>query len=177
MSLRIIAIPIAASLVLLLAACASVQPKEFPTPSPQAAAAAPAPQPQATPVAPRSVAMNPLHEPNSILAKRSVYYDYDEYDIKLEFRPLLEAHAGYLRDHAEATVRIEGNADERGSREYNLALGQRRADGAKMALVLLGVPDQRIETTSWGEEKPRATGQDEASWAQNRRSDTVYTHE
>jgi peptidoglycan-associated lipoprotein len=177
MNHRIMPIPIAASLTLLLAACASVQPKESPTSSPQAVAPAATPQHRATPVAPRPVAMNPLHEPDSILAKRSIYYDYDKYDIKPEFRPLLEAHAGYLRDHAGATVRVEGNADERGSREYNLALAQRRADGEKKALVLLGVPDQRIETTSWGMEKPRATGHDEASWAQNRRSDTVYTHE
>ena len=74
-------------------------------------------------------------------------------------------------------IRVEGNCDERGSREYNLALGQRRADSLRKAMVLLGVSDKRIETISWGEEKPRALGHDEAAWAQNRRDDIIYTHE
>src|SRR5579859_5543768 len=117
---------IASSLALLLGACASQQTAETPQPAPAPQAAAPAPETQ--PVAPAQAAGNPLHDPNSILAKRSVYYDFDKSNIKSEYRPLVEAHAGYLTGHASATVRIEGNCDERGSREYNLALGQRRAD-------------------------------------------------
>ncbi len=171
------AILITSALFLLLGACASQQAAQAPqsSPAPQSTAQSPATQTQ--PVTPQSVAMNPLHDPNSTLAKRSVYYDFDKSDLKPEYRPLVEAHSGYMREHAAATVRIEGNCDERGSREYNLALGQRRADGVKKALELLGVPDQRIETTSWGEEKPKAAGHDEAAWAQNRRSDIIYTHE
>jgi peptidoglycan-associated lipoprotein len=161
-----------ASSIVVLGACAGQQTKEEAQPA-QPAAGAAGQQPQAGAVSSGGVAMNP----NSILAKRSVYYDFDRSEIKAEYRPMIEAHAGYLRDHAQATVRIEGNCDERGSREYNLALGQRRADGVRKALALLGVADSRIETVSWGEEKPRAQGHDEQAWAQNRRSDIIYTHE
>ena len=107
-------------------------------------------------------------------AQRTVYYDFDRADIKPEFRPAVEAHARYLRDNADARVTIEGNGDERGSREYNLALGQKRAEGVRQTLRLLGATDQQIEAVSYGEEKPKALGHDEASWVQNRRSDFVY---
>lgn len=178
MNLRTFAVPVAASLALLLGACASQQAKESSTSGAQpGSSSAGAQAPQAGAVGSQAVGANPLHDPNSILAKRSIYYDFDKSEIKSEYRGLVEAHAGYLRGHGQAAVRIEGNCDERGSREYNLALGQRRADGVKKALELLGVADQRIETTSWGEEKPKATGHDEAAWAQNRRSDIIYTHE
>jgi peptidoglycan-associated lipoprotein len=181
MRMKTPAILIASSFALLLGACASQQTEEAPqpAPAPQAAAPAPAPAPapMAQPVEQPKMAMNPLHDPNSILAKRSVYFDFDKSNIKSEFEPLVEAHAGYMTSHASATVRIEGNCDERGSREYNLALGQRRADSVRRAMVLLGVSDQRIETISWGEEKPRAMGHNEAAWSQNRRSDIIYTHE
>ena len=108
------------------------------------------------------------------VAKRSVYHDYDQSDLKPEQRTTVEANAAYLREHPDLKVRIEGNADERGSREYNLALGQRRSEGVKKMLTLLGVTERQVEATSFGEEKPRALGHDEASWAQNRRSDIVY---
>ncbi|MGA7986177.1 MAG: peptidoglycan-associated lipoprotein Pal [Burkholderiales bacterium] len=171
------AILIASSFALLLGACASQQAAEAPQPAPQASTPAPAPAPQAQAVEQPSMAMNPLHDPNSILAKRSVYFDFDKSNIKSEFNPLVEAHAGYMTGHASATIRIEGNCDDRGSREYNLALGQRRADSLRKAMVLLGVSDTRIETISWGEEKPRAMGHNEAAWSQNRRDDIIYTHE
>jgi len=171
------AILIASSFALLLGACASQQSAESPQPAPAPQSSAPAPAPQAQPVEQPAMAMNPLHDPNSILAKRSVYFDFDKSNIKPEFNPLVEAHAGYMTGHASATIRIEGNCDERGSREYNLALGQRRADSLRKAMVLLGVSDQRIETVSWGKEKPRAPGHNEAAWAQNRRDDIIYTHE
>jgi len=103
-----------------------------------------------------------------------VYYDLDRYDIKPEFRAAIEAHARYLREHPDQRLTIEGNGDERGSREYNLALGQRRAEGVRHILRVSGVGARQMEAVSFGEEKPKASGHDEASWAQNRRSDLVY---
>jgi len=118
-----------------------------------------------------------LKETGSLLGKRSVYYDYNSYAIKEEFVPTVEAHAGFLTAHPDLKIVVQGNCDDRGSREYNLALGQRRADSVKRAMVLLGVNDKQIETVSFGAEKPVAFGQDETSWAQNRRSDIVYPGE
>ena len=115
-----------------------------------------------------------LKDPASPLAKRSVYYDFDMYSIREEFQPSIEAHGKFLVEHKELRVRVEGNCDERGSREYNLALGQRRADAVKRALTLLGVTPKQIETVSFGSEKPKATGSNEEAWAENRRSDIVY---
>jgi peptidoglycan-associated lipoprotein len=115
-----------------------------------------------------------LKDPASPLSKRSIYYDFDMYNIRDEFQSIVETHAKFLLEHRDLKVRVEGNCDERGSREYNLALGQRRADSVKRALTLLGVPARQIETVSFGAEKPRAPGHDEESWAENRRSDIVY---
>jgi peptidoglycan-associated lipoprotein len=123
------------------------------------------------------IEVNPLTDPNNILSKRSVYFDFDKYLVKQEYRALVEAHAKYLQSHPEKSIRIEGNADDRGSREYNLALGQKRAVAVKSLANLLGVPDKQIETISYGEEKPKATGEDEASWVENRRADIVYSGE
>jgi peptidoglycan-associated lipoprotein len=103
--------------------------------------------------------------------KRSVYFEYDKYDIKPEYRSLLESHARWLKANPTAKLVVEGNADERGSREYNVALGQRRAESVTKMLVLLGAKPDQIEAVSWGEEKPRGTGHDEKSWSENRRSD------
>ena len=118
-----------------------------------------------------------LKEPGSPLAKRSIFYDYNRYEIKEEFVPVIDAHAKFLMDHAELKIAVQGNCDDRGSREYNLALGQRRADSVKRAMVLSGVGDKQIETVSFGAEKPVALGQDEESWAKNRRADIVYPNE
>jgi len=115
-----------------------------------------------------------LKDPASPLSKRSVYYDFDMYNIREEFQAMVEAHGKFLLENEQLRVRIEGNCDERGSREYNLALGQRRADAVKRAFTLLGVPASRIETVSFGAEKPRAAGSNEEAWAENRRSDIVY---
>ena len=115
-----------------------------------------------------------LKDPASPLSKRSVYYGFDMYNIADEYQPLIEAHARLLRENKDLRVRIEGNCDERGSREYNLALGQRRADAVRRALTLLGVPERQIETVSFGSEKPKAEGSTEEAWAENRRSDLVY---
>ena len=115
-----------------------------------------------------------LRDPNNILSKRSVYFDYDSNVVKDEFRPLVTAHARYLQQNAKAKMRIEGNADDRGSREYNLALGQRRADAVKQMLQLLGARADQIEAVSFGEEKPKCKDAAEACWAQNRRGDIAY---
>ena len=103
--------------------------------------------------------------------KRSVYYEFDKFDIKPEYRPLLESHARWLKANPKAKLVIEGNADERGSREYNVALGQRRAESVTKMLVLMGARADQIEAVSWGEEKPRATGHDDGAWSENRRAD------
>lgn len=132
----------------------------------------------ATPVAPKAQQeMNPLKDPNNILSKRSVFYDFDKFEVKDEYRPILQAHARYLSQHPDAKVLIQGNADERGSREYNIALGQKRADGVKKLLILMGVQEKQIEAVSLGEEKPRCTESTEECWAQNRRSDILYKGE
>ena len=120
---------------------------------------------------------NELTDPNSALSKRSVYFEFDSNAVTDEYRGLVTAHSRYMADKRESRIRIEGNCDERGSREYNLALGQRRAEAVKKVMTVLGVSDGRIETTSYGEEKPVAMGHDEASWAQNRRADIKYSGE
>jgi peptidoglycan-associated lipoprotein len=120
---------------------------------------------------------NPLRDPANILSKRSVFFDFDSFVVKDEFRPLVEAHARYLQQNRSARITVQGNTDERGSREYNIALGQRRADAVKRMMTLTGAQDAQIETVSFGKEKPRAAGHDEASWAQNRRGDIVYAGE
>ena len=103
--------------------------------------------------------------------KRSVYYEYDKYDVKAEYRALLESHARWLKANPQARLTVEGNCDEHGSREYNLALGQRRAESVTKMLVLMGAKPEQIEAVSFGEEKPRAAGHDDKSWSENRRSD------
>ncbi len=118
-----------------------------------------------------------LKETGSLLLKRSIYYEYDRYDIQEEYVPVIEAHAKILMAHPDLKIVVQGNCDDRGSREYNLALGHRRAESVKRAMALLGVNDKQIESVSFGAEKPVAFGQDEESWAKNRRSDIVYPKE
>jgi peptidoglycan-associated lipoprotein len=153
----------------LLVACASEKPKEpeaAPAPVVENAAPAPAPAPV--------VAVDPLNDPTSILAKRSVYFPFDVSAVQEDDKALVEAHAKYLSDHPDRKVRVEGNCDERGSSEYNLALGQRRADSVKKMLILGGAKASQIETISYGKEKPVCTEHNEACWKQNRRSDIKY---
>ena len=122
-------------------------------------------------------ATSPLRDPNNILSKRSVYFDYDSFVVKDEYKPVVEAHARWLQGHADARMTIQGNTDERGSSEYNIALGQKRADALKRMMVLLGARDNQIETVSFGKEKPKNPGHDESAWAENRRDDIVYAGE
>ena len=105
---------------------------------------------------------------------RSVYYAYDQSEITPESRKVIEANAEYLRQNPKVKVVVEGNADERGSAEYNVALGQRRADGVSKIMTLLGINSDRIESVSLGKEKPKVIGHDESAWSQNRRSDIVF---
>ena len=163
--------------IVLLAACQSTPEapapagveERAPTPS-----APPPSRPSVQPVKPPAISVNPLKDPNNILSKRSVYFDFDSYSVKDEYQPLLQQHAQYLKSHPQRHVLIQGNTDERGTSEYNLALGQKRAEAVRRAMSLMGVPDQQMEAVSLGKEKPLATGHDEASWAQNRRADLVY---
>lgn len=105
---------------------------------------------------------------------RSVFFEFDKSALSAEDRKVVEANAQYLKDHPDVKARVEGNTDERGSKEYNLALGQRRAESVTKVMKLLGVGDQRLEAVSYGEEKPRVQGHDEQAWSQNRRSDISY---
>ena len=121
--------------------------------------------------------MAELTNPDSPLSKRSVYFDFDSFVLRPEFQPLAEVHARFLLANPDVRMLIQGNADERGSREYNLALGQKRADALRRGLTLQGVPEDQIESVSLGEEKPRCTDASEGCWAENRRADMLYTGE
>ena len=166
---------LSALLVSLLAACGSQPVKEEAKPAPvaeKAPEAAPAPKAET-----QAVAIDPLKDPSNILSHRSVYYDFDKSIVKDEYKPMVEAHAAYLVSHSSAKTTLQGNCDERGSREYNLALGQRRADSVKKLMEAAGVPASQVSTVSFGSEKPRAQGHNEEAWAQNRRTDIVYQGE
>ena len=115
-----------------------------------------------------------LSDPKSILSKRSIYFDLDKYDVKPEFQDLVAAHAKYLVANRGFKVLIQGNTDERGSREYNLSLGQKRSDAVKRSLIMLGAKEDQVESVSLGEEKPKNPGHDEAAWSENRRADILY---
>ena len=105
---------------------------------------------------------------------RVVYFDYDSVTIRPEFQSLIESHARFLRANSTRRIAVEGHTDERGGREYNLALGQRRAEAVRRALTLLGVPDAQVEAVSFGKEKPADAGANEAAWSKNRRAEINY---
>ena len=186
MSIRIPSVLLLAAAVAVLAACSSA-----PTTEQEPAAVEerkPAPGADSQPVgkggvasvdltAGKKPASSLLTDPNSPLSKRSIFYDLDKYDVKDDYKALVEAHARFLRDNPKMKMLIQGNTDERGSREYNLALGQKRSDGVKRMLMLLGAKEDQIESVSLGEEKPRAQGSSEDAWSQNRRSDMLYSGE
>lgn len=172
------------SILTLLAGCSSPPTKEQPgaavedrTTKPQEVVREPVKPATTQPVKEAPVTGNPLKDPGNILSQRSVFFDYDSNLVKDEFKPLVTAHARYLQQNQKATMRVEGNADDRGSREYNLALGQRRAEAVKQMMQLLGARADQIESVSFGEEKPRCTDQSESCWSQNRRGDIVYKGE
>ena len=114
-------------------------------------------------------------DPNSpISQQRSVYFTYDNDALRAQDKAVVELQGRFLSEHPDVHVTVAGNTDERGGSEYNLALGQRRAQSVKNALGLLGVKDAQVEATSYGKEKPKAAGHDEAAWQQNRRADFLY---
>jgi len=158
------------AVALALVACAGSQPA--PTP---AAEAKPAAQ-QAPPPAPPAAAPAPAEAPPPPVAQLepvSIYFEFDSADVVGDARTALLKLSGQAQTRRDVDLRIEGNCDERGTTEYNLALGQRRADAAKAYLVRLGVDGSRITTISNGKEKPRAPGHDEQSWSENRRADVI----
>jgi len=182
--MRQIAIATLSTASLFLAACATTTP-DSPAPV-DTPGGKPAPgQVQTQPVTPVDVTGKPgatpsssaLKDPKSILSQRSIFYELDKFDVKDEYRALVEAHARYLRDNPSARMLIQGNTDERGSREYNVGLGQRRSDGVKRMMTLLGARDNQVESVSLGEEKPQDAGRSEAAWSKNRRSDILYSGE
>ncbi len=125
----------------------------------------------------KTPARAPHTDPGNILSRRSIYYDLDQYTVKDQYRELVEAHAKYLRANPQLKMLVQGHTDERGSREYNIGLGQRRSDGVKKMMTLLGAREDQIESVSLGEEKPADPGHDEAAWSKNRRSDILYSGE
>lgn len=123
-----------------------------------------------------STASLPSHlDPNSFISsQRSVYFDFDDFSVKSEFTGLLDRHGKYLASQPTLRIKVEGNADARGSAEYNLALGQKRAEAVMRALTVYGVRESQMEAVSWGEERPKASGQGDSVWSQNRRADLSY---
>lgn len=176
---RLLRLAPAFAVAALLGACASTPvsaPVAPPAPTPVPAPAAPAPAPMAHPVAAPAAPETPawLDPSNPVARQRSVFFDFDESLIREQDRPVVELQGRFLAAHPAVHVRVEGNTDERGGSEYNLALGQRRAEAVAKALELMGVKAGQVEAVSFGKERPRATGHDEASWAQNRRADVAY---
>ena len=116
----------------------------------------------------------PWNDPSSPLFQRSVYFDFNEYTVQTKYQKQLSAHASFLKANPKQKIIIQGNTDDRGTAEYNLALGQRRSDAVRKSLNLMGVSDDQMEAVSFGKEKPKAEGDTEAAWAENRRADIVY---
>jgi len=160
----------------LLSACSSTKLAETPKVEERPVAVAQPPAEDHSrdvkPVVTESV--DPLNDPKGVLANRSVYFDFDSYTVRDDGKAVVENHSGYLNKNKSRKVLIQGNTDERGGSEYNLALGQKRAEAVRKAMVTLGVADSQLEAVSLGKEKPKAQGHDEAAWAENRRADIVY---
>ncbi len=177
-----ILVPLLAAAVLLLPACSKEAPPA-PAPPPPAVQPAPAPAPPPEPEPPAAgeweetqpveQSFLSAEEINARRLLKTIYFDFDRAEIRPDQRATLQANAAWLRDHPDVKILIEGHCDERGTREYNLALGDRRAKAARDYLISLGVADERIETISYGEERPVAQGHDEEAWAQNRRAEFV----
>ncbi len=119
-------------------------------------------------------ASQPWNDPKSPLFQRSIYFDFDEFTIKPQYQNMLQAGAAFLKQNPQQKIMIQGNTDDRGTAEYNLALGQRRSDAVRRAFAALGVPDGQMEAVSLGKEKPKSEGNNEAAWAENRRADIIY---
>lgn len=168
---------ITAATISILAGCASTTPATDAAPQTQ-----PAPD-KLPPVAVPAPPVKPgddlaaVRDPNNPLSKRSVFFDFDDFTVKQQYYGLIDLHGKFLAGKPKAKVMVQGHADERGSHEYNLALGQKRAEAVRRALIAKGTADAQLEAVSFGEEKPRAQGHDEAAWSQNRRVDLAYPGE
>jgi peptidoglycan-associated lipoprotein len=173
MKITRLVLPLALSAI---AGCSSTKLAE-PASTARAATLTPMATAAATPAAQstvRTVTLHPLDDPKSALVKRTVYFDFDSFVIRDDDRPVIDSHSKYLAGSRSAKVRVEGSTDERGGREYNLALGQRRAETVLKSLQLLGAPAAEMEAISYGKEKPAEIGHDEAAWAKNRRAELNY---
>lgn len=170
-ALRFIAL---AMLVAFLAACArETTPEAPPEPTPPPAPDRPVETDRLDPrdfTDPRN-----LDNPDSLLNQRIIYFEFDRSDVRAQFRPIIDAHAAYLRANPSARVILEGHADERGSREYNLGLGERRGNGVEGPFLAGNVPSRQIEVVSYGEERPVCRDSNEDCWQRNRRVEIVYT--
>ncbi|MEC5384783.1 peptidoglycan-associated lipoprotein Pal [Uliginosibacterium sp. H3] len=173
-----IALPLSILFAAVLSACSST-PTQEPAPTAPAAAApsvAAKPVTPAAPAAPAAAKKGPFDDEKFklLFGKKDIFFDYNSFEVKLDYFDVVEAHSKWLKGNADSKVLLQGNADERGSSEYNLALGQKRAEAVKSMLSTLGVKESQIEAVSLGKEKPRNAGHDEAAWAENRRVDMVY---
>jgi peptidoglycan-associated lipoprotein len=167
-------IALIAAAAAVLSACSST-PKLNETPVVEKTATPGAPVADSRDIRPvETGSVDPLNDPKGVLANRSVYFDFDSYSVRDDGKPVVENHSAYLTKHKERKVLIQGNTDERGGTEYNLALGQKRAEAVRKSLSALGVTESQMEAVSLGKEKPKATGSNEAAWAENRRADIVY---
>ena len=170
--------PLSITLTLSFLAACSTAPKAPPAPAPTPAPApvaqvpAPAPMPARTDDAQALAAR--LRQQIADLDGKSVFFDFDSYVVKSDYDATLHAQADFLKANPAAKLTVQGNTDERGGSEYNLALGQKRAEAVRKSLSVLGVPADRVEATSFGKEKPRATCHDESCWSQNRRVDFAH---
>ena len=163
------------STVLLMAACSSTKLDETKAPIDDRSSSMPNTGADSRSVSTVTAPMtDALNDPKGVLARRSVYFDYDSYIVKDEFASVVDAHSRYLAANKGRKIIIQGNTDDRGGREYNLALGQKRAEAVRKSMSLLGVPESQMEAVSLGKEKPKATGTDDAAFAENRRADIVY---
>ena len=122
----------------------------------------------------QAAATHPLDDPSTPLGKHTIYFEFDSSDLPDSERATIEAHARYLSVYPGAQITLEGHADERGSREYNIALGEQRAMAARRLMTLLGAADPQIRTISYGEERPANDGHDESAWQLNRRVEIIY---
>lgn len=170
--------PLLFSLPLVLLAACSTTPKAPPvetakTTTTTTTAPAPAPAPVAHTDDAQALAAK-LRQQVADLDSKSVFFDFDAYVVKSDYDAMLHDQAEFMKANAADKLVVQGNTDERGGSEYNLALGQKRAEAVRKALSVLGVPADRVEATSFGKEKPRATCHDESCWSQNRRVDFVH---
>ena len=168
--------PISITLSLAFVAACSTTPKAPPAPEPAPAPVAAAPvaaPPAPAPVDDSAALAARLRQQVADLNGKSVFFDFDAFVVKSDYDALLHAQADFLKANPGAKLTVQGNTDERGGSEYNLALGQKRAEAVKQSLGVLGVGADRVEATSFGKEKPRAACHDESCWSQNRRDDFV----